>query len=322
MGVLRLLLAIAVLFSHMGYTVYGYNPGVVAVVVFYLLAGQVVARLFFKAPLERRVWWFYRDRALRLIPAYYFSLLMVTLLWWLGLLHDPYYLARSPTSFDWFANITLLPMNYFMFNDSDRFALLPTAWSLAVEVQFYLLVPLLLSRNSVFKLFGLGSLLVYVGAQVGLLQQDYYGYRLLPGIMWVFLSGILLARPSGRHYATLGVLWVVCCAYATYLISSNSFLPYLLEVAFGYALGVPLVYVLSRLSISSLRGKRLQRHAGAYSYPLFLIHLPVIWCVDAVLGPTTWGWLWVLLISFGYAMLIHNFIELPLWRRLRPMLKM
>lgn len=319
MGILRLLLAIIVMFSHMGYTVYGYNIGVAAVVVFYFLAGQVVARLWFKAPVEQRLWWFIRDRALRILPVYYFSLAVVAVWWSLGLLHDPYFLARSPTYFDWFANISLLPMNYFMFNDSDGFALLPTAWSLAVEVQFYLLVPFILSRRLVFKLLALGSLLVFIGAQVGLLQQDYYGYRLLPGVLWVFLSGALLAQPSHKNYAVLGVIWLFCCMYATYLFSVNASLPFLFEVAFGYAVAVPLVYLLGKYSS---RLPRVQRFAGAYSYPLFLIHLPVIWCVHAVFGASAWAWLWVLLVSLAYAMLTHGFIELPLWRRLRPLLKM
>lgn len=321
MGVLRLVLAIIVLFSHMGYTVYGYNPGVAAVVVFYLLAGQVVARLWLKAPAEQRLWWFLRDRALRILPIYYVSLALVALLWAFGLIHDSYFLAHQPTPFDWLANISLLPMNYFMFNGSDRFALLPTAWSLAVEVQFYVLVPLLLSHSRVFKAAALLSLAIYVAAQVGWLHQDHYGYRLLPGVLWVFLSGALLALPSIRHYTVLAIAWLLCCVYATYLLSQQQALPYLFEVAFGYSVGLPLVYLLGRLRVAQPMMQRVQRQAGAWSYPLFLIHLPVVWWLNTWLGHSNWAWLWVLIVSLIYAMLTHNFIELRLWRRLRPVLK-
>lgn len=322
MGLLRLLLAIAVLLSHMGYTVYGYNPGVAAVVVFYILAGQVVARLWFKAPAEQRLWWFLRDRALRILPAYYVSLVLVAGVWWLGWLHDPYFLGHEPTSFDWFANISLLPMNYFMFNGSDRFALLPTAWSLALEVQFYLLVPLLLSRVWLYRSIALLSLLVFAGAQVELIQHEHYGYRLLPGVLWVFLSGVLLAQPSRRHYGVLAILWALCCVYTTSLFVSNNTLSFLFEVAFGYSMGLPMVYLLGRISVRSPFMQVLQRHSGAYSYPLFLIHLPIIWWFNAVLGPSSWAWAWVLIASLIYAMLMHNLIELRLWRRLRPTLKL
>lgn len=323
MGALRLFLAIVVMFSHMGYTFYGYNLGVTAVVIFYLLAGQVVARLWYKAPVERRLWWFLRDRALRILPAYYISLALVAFLWWVGLLYDPHFLALSPATFEWFANISLIPMNYFMFNDSDRFALLPTAWSLAVEVQFYLLVPLLLSRRSLFRVCALVSLLIYAGAQLGFLQQDYYGYRLLPGVLWVFLSGALLAQPSRRHYAVLGVLWVACCIYTICLFYvSQPYKPHLMEVAVGYVLGVPLVHFLSRVSILSSGFQRFQRYAGACSYPLFLIHLPVIWLIHGLFGTVDAAWVWVLAVSLVYSVCLHRFIELPLWRWLRPALKL
>jgi peptidoglycan/LPS O-acetylase OafA/YrhL len=48
MGSLRFLLACLVLLSHLGISIGGLNPGVSAVVVFYLLAGHVAARLWLK----------------------------------------------------------------------------------------------------------------------------------------------------------------------------------------------------------------------------------------------------------------------------------
>lgn len=322
MGVLRLLLAMAVVLSHMGYSLYGYNPGVMAVVVFYLLAGQVVAKLWFKAPTAHRFWWFVRDRALRVLPAYYVSLALVAVLWWLGLVQDPYFLAHDPTAFDWWANLSLLPMNYFMFNGSDRFALLPTAWSLAVEVQFYVLVPLLLSCRGCFRLVAVLSLLVFLAAQVGFLPHEDYGYRLLPGVLWVFLSGALLAQGRREAYVLLGVLWFLCGVYATYLFSLKLTTPYLFEVTFGYNLGLLLLLFLGRLRAPSLHWPWLQRLAGAYSYPLFLIHLPVIWWVNTVFDASSWALVWVLMLSMIYAMLVHHWVERRLWHYLRPMLNL
>lgn len=322
MGVLRLFLATLVVFSHMGYTVYGYNPGVVAVVVFYLLAGQVVAKLWFKAPVENRFKWFMRDRSLRILPAYYVSLVVVTLAWAVGLLAPSYFLSHSPSAFDWFANISILPMNYFMFNGTDRFALLPTVWSLAVEVQFYLLVPILLSFRVLWRVAAVLSLLVFGAAQLGWLHPDYFGYRLLPGVLWIFLSGTLLGRPSPRNDYVLSASWALCCSYTTYLLWSNQTPSYVLEVALGYVLGIPILLYLRQNSLISTRAKGVQRLAGAYSYPLFLIHLPIIWCINKILGPTDWDWVLVLIACLIYAMLIHHIVELKLWRYLRPRLNL
>jgi len=64
-GTLRFLLAIAVALSHLGVTLYGYNPGVVAVVIFYMLAGMVsyklITTIYPNQPLL-----YYKDRVKRI----------------------------------------------------------------------------------------------------------------------------------------------------------------------------------------------------------------------------------------------------------------
>lgn len=45
-GYLRFTLAFLVLLSHVGVTFYTLNPGVIAVVIFYILAGYVVSHLY------------------------------------------------------------------------------------------------------------------------------------------------------------------------------------------------------------------------------------------------------------------------------------
>src|SRR5947207_8786691 len=71
MGSLRLVLAAMVLLSHAGVEVYGYNPGVVAVVSFFLLSGYVMTLLIQKHyGSYDRITTFYRDRAGRLFPQF------------------------------------------------------------------------------------------------------------------------------------------------------------------------------------------------------------------------------------------------------------
>lgn len=321
MGFVRLFLAALVLISHMAYTFWGLNPGVWAVVIFYLLAGQVVASLWQKAPLDQRLKWFLRDRALRILPVYFVSLLVVVALWFFGLLQDNYFLSAQSSVPGWLANFSIVPLSYFMYNGTDTFTFLPPAWSLGVELQFYLLVPLLLSHRRLARWVFVVSLLIFIMAQVGVLHSDHFGYRLLPGVLWVFLCGMALsATRLLPRYLLLGV-WLSCCVYATYLLIDFKLQPYLLEVALGFVIGLPLVYIGTVYKPNSKRYHYYQRLAGAYSYPVFLIHLPLIWCLDPTWLATAWGWLWVLLGSLVYAIAVHHLIEIPLWQRLRPMLK-
>lgn len=318
MGFLRLFLASMVLLSHMGYSVYGYNPGVMAVVVFYLLAGNVVAKLWFKAPESQRIQWFYRDRALRIFPMYYLSFLFAALLWWL-LRPENYHVSVFPTAFDWFSNLTVLPLNYFMYNGTDRFTLLAPAWSLAVELQFYLLVPFLLHKRYIIYLAFLASFLVFCAAQLGYLDADIFGYRLLLGMLFVFLSGALCVNPSLIERRFLQFLWLACCFYAAVLLIKGGNPSFVFEVALGYAIGLPVVlWVQAKKRINSTTFHRLQRRAGIYSYGLFLIHFPMLWWVQPWLGTGLDAVAVVWLFSLCYAALVYRFFEKPIWEKCRP----
>lgn len=321
MGFVRLFLAALVLISHMAYTFWGLNPGVWAVVIFYLLAGQVVASLWQKAPSDQRLKWFLRDRALRILPVYFVSLLVVVLLWSFDLLQDNFFLSAQPTVSGWLANLSIVPLSYFMYNGTDTFTFLPTAWSLGVELQFYALVPLLLSHPRLARWAFVASLLIFIMAQIGVLHSDHFGYRLLPGVLWVFLCGVGLSTARLFPRYLLPGLWFLCCVYATYLLIDFKAQPYLLEVALGFVFGLPLVYLGLVYKPDSKRYNHYQRLAGAYSYPVFLIHLPLIWCLDPRWLASSWGWLWVLMGSLFYAVVVHHLIEIPLWQRLRPMLQ-
>lgn len=328
MGFLRFALAVLVMLSHMGIYYAGINQGVVAVVVFYLLAGHVVCRLWYRFPSER-LWHkarcFYIDRLWRIAPLYVYALLVATLAWGLGA--DSYFLSRSPGVTDWLQNVLVVPLNFYMISGIDQFTLLPPAWSLAAEAQFYLLVPLLLARWPYAVLAGAASFGVFVLAQSGGLNTDVFGYRLLAGVLFVFLVGGLWQvrglegwMASARRGLLFG-LWALIAAYtlALWAFFPDFRAPYNLEVALGFALGLPFLVALSQWRMPSAL-HRLQRLAGALSYGVFLLHFPVIWllaelapgleqCVSAVLAGTT-----------ALAVIGHFAVERPLWARFRRVL--
>lgn len=320
MGFIRLFLAFLVLISHMGYSCYGYNPGVMAVAVFYLLAGHVVAKLWLNAPTHQRLRWFMRDRALRILPQYYVSLAVAILLWgWLQ--PDNFHVSAQPDLFDWFANLSLIPLNYFMFNGVDGFTLLAPAWSLAVEVQFYLLVPLLFTyRPSLWWALAL-SLLVYGLAQSGDLNPDIYGYRLLPGVLFLFIAGALCIQPTRWQCRLLWGGWLGGVVYVGYLLNQPHNPSFVLEVALGFVVGLPLVWRHSQHP-HRFKGmwRTLQQRAGLYSYALFLIHFPIMWLVQPHLGSGPAAVAVIVVLCLLYAELVYRWVESPLWRKFRPFL--
>ena len=105
LGSLRLLLALTVALSHANFRIGSLNPGVVAVIGFYLISGYVMAGLIrrhYQQPGKALA--FYLDRAIRLLPQYlvYASL---TLVWHRYTESNSYHLGGAPTSGDLINNL-------------------------------------------------------------------------------------------------------------------------------------------------------------------------------------------------------------------------
>lgn len=326
MGFFRFFLAIMVLVSHMSFTLAGLNPGVVAVVVFYLLAGQVVRRLWQRQthlPIGKRARWFYQDRLWRIAPMYGFVMAFGFLSWFAGA--QSYFLSIVPGAGDWLNNLLVVPLNYYMFNGADRFTLLPPAWSLAAELQFYLLIPLLLGSRQLLAVAWLGSLIVFVAAQTQALSTDVFGYRLLAGIGFVFIVGGWLEVPTKNSqlspgFVATGVLWLGMGVYVAILLMTPGWKqPFNLEVALGFFLGVPGILLISRWKPKGALYKA-QRLAGALSYGVFLAHFPVMWMLELWLPALSGSVVAVSIGSTAIALAGHYGVERPLWARHRAML--
>ncbi|HSV47656.1 MAG TPA: acyltransferase family protein [Ramlibacter sp.] len=320
-GTLRLVLALMVALAHVSVSVGGYHLGVPAVVGFYLLSGYVVASLLAPgSPMAARPMLFYGERALRLLPLYYFFALMGALAWQLAG-PQPFIGVARPSLAQWLANLLIVPLNFFMFWPAlEALVFIPPAWSLGLELQFYLLAPWLMrSRTAMAAAMG-GTLAVHCLAAFGVVHTDWFGYRLLCGNLFVFLAGVWLYQAR----AGLQPRWPLVAAWAAMLLLAVASglagrwgVPFVLEVQVGFLVALPLVALLARLP---------RRHwddaAGNLAYGAFLAHFPVMWLaaragwLGADHGPL---WLYVALVVLSAAV-AHCLVERPLmaWRhRLR-----
>lgn len=327
MGGLRFLLAALVMMSHLSIGIHDYNIGVMAVIVFYLLAGQVVVRLWARMQGQpSAVIAFARDRLLRIMPQYLAGIVLSSLVWWLAG-PDSGLLKSDPTLLDWLGNLLVIPLNFYMFGSLENFTLIPPAWSLGAELQFYLLTPFIFSQKSTrLTLLFLLSFAVYVIAQFGLLNTDHFGYRLIPGILFIFILGSFFAEQSVLHprRASQKRVWVaawLCVGiYALVLLLKRDHEPFRVEVAIGLVCGLPLILLLQRFPAKKNWIKTLNRRAGELSFGIFLYHFPVIWTLRSVGLPYAGlgAFPWVLLFSMLLAFAGHWSIERPLWRYMRP----
>jgi peptidoglycan/LPS O-acetylase OafA/YrhL len=306
MGTLRFLLAIAVLLYHMSgvalfdmpaYELMMVRPlsGNSAVETFFIISGFAMAGALSTRYRDRPVGRFYASRVLRLYPAYLLILAVhivaAALLWRPGL-PQPVNLfmadaAQPPAErLVWTISSFLVVGKELWFQGND-FAkqFVNPAWSLSIELQFYLLIPFLVRWpiRRLIVLFGLAlAYRVLLFVDLGHVPPIYYS---LPWHLCLFLAGVLSYRLF-EHWQSVSVGVAIGPAAAVMLLTV--LFPHYTEgdtradwLKIGYWLALFFTLpLLSRLS----EGSRIDGFLGDLSYPIYLANLGVIYTMVSV-GP-------------------------------------
>lgn len=269
-GGYRFILAMLVALSHFGFQGAGLNPGQWAVISFYVLSGLLMERQFQK--LSRHgsgTRSFYLDRFLRIYPLY----IVVLLIAWMGASHP------SMSRHEAFANLVLLPLNYSYFTGVFAWGL--PSWSLACEAHFYILVPLLMLCSIKTLRILLGGSLCFFAFSPFLADSSFWAYISLPGVLFAFLTGILLSR---RDYMFIKTVWltmglILLVFVATKFTHTGLLTGIHINVTLGYLIAVVVINFLDRFTPDV----KWDKFFGLFSYPLFLSH-----CVVAKLVSDYW----------------------------------
>lgn len=254
-GAFRLLLAVAVLVSHAS----RFDIGRLAVLLFFYLSGYWVSRIYQSEFAGRRWLMFYVGRWLRIAPLYFVVMLAAAAL------------RGLPLSWE---NFTLLGV--------DTTGRDPTgvSWSLDIELQFYLLVPLLFATAWPRALI-LPALAVLTAA--GWWLHAAIGVATALMYLPVFALGALNARTRwqperGVALASLAGFGLFTAAIAA-IPATEAFLdktkPHPFDQDwFSMIWMLPLVpYVAASLARKSTP---FDRDVGNWSYPLYLVHYSLI----------------------------------------------
>jgi len=284
-GYLRFALAFSVLISHVDIRFHGMNPGVIAVVIFYILAGHVVAHLWDDIIPDGRgkIWRFYGDRMLRIFPLYWYVVIITVLF-----LVVTGYGKPGFSLFKIICNLLIVPLNFYMVLDATiltdpRWWLIPPAWSLGAELQAYLLLPLVLVHGRLKIFLAAASFSVYLLASFSIIHPDYFGYRLVVGVFFIFVVGSSIQRSQNSHknstfdaFYPWVIWWILVVLGAVFLWRNMFSTAYTRETFIGLIVGIPVVYAMDSTRVRLPWNPLL----GALSYGVFLSHFPVIWWLD------------------------------------------
>ena len=280
MGLYRLFLAMLVALSHAGISVYGYNPGVVAVISFFILSGYVMSILIDKYYQQASaIPTFYLDRAARLFPQFLFYMLVASAcIYFLNI--DSHY-VKQLTFWKWLLNFLILPQAFFMYW-ADGALVIPQTWSLGLEMTFYLIIPWVLVYCSTGQIYGLAgaSFLVFLAAYCGVINSDYFGYRLILGTFFMFLVGWSFFKNDhgSKKFKVIIFLTASVLLLITFFNSFLYQLPYNKEVLLGLIAGILAITAIKYFKFSAL-----DEFFGNLSYGVFLNHFIIIWIMQKYL---------------------------------------
>ena len=308
---LRGIACLLVVFYHLNVNI-GSSPvilwGFTGVHVFFVLSGYLICKPFIKAlsgtqPLPK-VASFYLKRFIRIYPPY-----LVALLIYIGLRFATH--SKIPTTGDIVSHIGLLfnygPQNYYL-------SINPAFWSLSIEAQFYLALPLIAFAVFAMTRRGAQSVLIFISTMltIGLLwragefmlvrnaagpsQTGVYYFRTLPAYLDLFGAGALVAAvemlPVAEKLRNLrtsllllvcGVLvflganvWCTLVGHGDWLTINNTVYTIFFPVVL--CLGIVLILIPSVLYFgerSRWLNLRFFVWLGSISYSVYLYHIGV-----------------------------------------------
>ncbi|GLY13570.1 acyltransferase [Kineosporia sp. NBRC 101677] len=338
---LRALAVLLVVLYHCGVGVF--SGGYVGVDVFFVISGFLITSHLAReatATGRLRIGRFYARRALRLLPAA--TLVLVSTLiaaWvWLPPLRLRAIAYDAATAAGYVINIRLIQSGNDYRAAGDSPSPLQHFWSLAVEEQFYLFIPLLvliglvlLRRRAVF--IALLTALVaasFVESVTGSQTSSIAAYFGAPSRAWELGAGSLLAvamlwgkehqlwtsLPLVQRLApVLGWLGLVAVVYAAVAFDAST--PFPSWYAAVPVLGTTAVIAAGLRPGSAcgrMLGLRLPQFIGARSYSWYLWHWPALILAPHILGREIANYekLLTTLVALGLACISYSLVEQPL----------
>lgn len=350
MGLIRLFLAFAVLMSHADAFDINIIPGQVAVQAFFIISGFYMALILAQKYKECSVFVFYTNRLLRLFPAYLFMLFVS-----LGLLYaldvgifiyiDKFKKVFTnglfmAVSYLW-ANIAVMGQEILFLLGIDtanysfywapngtasakawNYVLIPQAWSLSMELYFYLLAPFILRLRIrwVILLFTLSLCLRLLIVSKGP-EYDLFLRRCFPAELCLFLLGslsyfVFTIFGGCKNKYPLGLSsWAMVLAVLVFYNEINEKFSLAL-LAFTMFLSMPFIFNLTKDS-------RIDRFFGNISYPIYIVHFLIVAIFEEYFEEQYFEDkypLFMLLVAvFAASLVVYYAIEAPIdrWRQRR-----
>ena len=329
---LRAIAVLSVVLYHFGLG--GLRGGFVGVDVFFVISGYLITGIVQAEIAAGRFTLarFYERRARRIFPAL-FAMLGVVLAagWFLLLPSDLARLGQATLATVLFASNLLFATQGGYFDESADFNLLLHTWSLGVEEQFYLGLPLLLlvvarwRPRALVPVLAAATVLSLAACVAGQWVKPKAVFFLSPFRAWELLAGALLAVRAVPAIRNRGARELAAALALAMLLATVAWMRADAEFP-GWRATIPVLATAvllhiggtGRSRVHALLGWRPLVWVGLVSYSLYLWHWPLLVLAryrDGMEPPGTGVALVLLGASLLLAALSHRWIETPFRRR-------
>ncbi|MEH6457517.1 MAG: acyltransferase [Cocleimonas sp.] len=311
MGVLRYLLALSVVIAHstsvFGITLVG---GYMAVQIFFIISGFYMAMVLNEKYNSRDYFLFISNRALRIYPIYWVVLILTLILsMFSGLLFDNWgkltyfldyweYMSFTAIFFQVMSNIIIFGQDIMMFTgyslESEslyftqdfrltnpplyKFLVIPQAWTLSLELMFYLIAPFIVRRGipSIILMILLGFIVRFAVIFTVDNYQDPWTYRFFPSELSLFFLGVLSFKIKKILLTPRkSVLNAALFFYSLLIIFFGNLNGYFFGNLGGWFLYLCTVLLLPWLFQVSKKSK-IDSMIGELSYPVYISHMLIV----------------------------------------------
>ena len=330
---LRAIAVLAVIFYHAGFSTF--SGGFVGVDIFFVISGYLITTIIISDLSKNQfsIIHFYERRIRRILPALFFVLFLCIPFAIIFFLPDELKkFSKSVVAVSlYFSNIQFLKESGYFDIAAEMKPLLHT-WSLAVEEQFYVFVPVFMlfiwrfRKRNVFIALSVLSMASLVLSQIAVAYRPDASFFLLPTRLWELSAGSLVALYFFCHpYRGASGAWsqILSLLGASLILSSvflyNDSTPFPGIYAMIPVLGT--VLVVSCAWGDTFVGKFLSYNVfvsiGLISYSAYLWHHPIfVYSRYASLDEiNTLTYCFLIIITFTLAYFSWKFVEQPFRRK-------
>lgn len=320
---LRAIAVLSVVLFHFGLT--GLEGGYLGVDIFFVISGYLIGSIIFQSIDKNQfsIIDFYKNRAVRLFPNLLLMLVVSVIVSWLLLKpYDFFQFGKSLQFSGLYVTNIVFSKQQGYFDISRELKPLLHTWSLSIEEQFYLFLPLFLI---LIRKISLGKKLLIIGCVVmaSFLYKVWLIHTLpinsffsFPGRVWELGLGVFLAHLSPAIKEKLrGQSTIASIALVTifiYLIVLEETVPFAGVISIGCCIASGLLILTSPDTwVGRLLSKPFMVYVGTISYSLYLWHwLVLITFKNSGLqvGSLT-EFLLMTIISFGISHLAWKYVE-------------